>query len=74
MGIASYGSLYLIAPFVDMDTFIGVFLQVLGAFLVGVGVFFLFSFILESPEISTFKNLIGKKIKTPEEFISNKIQ
>jgi len=38
-GVGSYLSLYLIAPLVNMQTYIGVFTQALGAGIIGVAIY-----------------------------------
>jgi putative peptidoglycan lipid II flippase len=45
-GIATFISLYIIAPMVDMSTYWGVFIQALGAGLVGIGVYLAASWVV----------------------------
>lgn len=59
MGGAVYGSLYLIAPLVDMHRFWGVLVQALGATIIGVATYFFLTLLLKCAEIK----LILEKIK-----------
>ncbi|MBU0707152.1 murein biosynthesis integral membrane protein MurJ [Patescibacteria group bacterium] len=51
---------YFIAPLVDMQTFLGVFLQTSIAFLVGAFVYIVVALILQCEEIDTFRNWLIK--------------
>lgn len=59
MGLATYGSLYLIAPLVNMRRFWGVFVQATGATLIGVSIYILLTLLLHCEEIE----MILAKIK-----------
>jgi len=51
-GVAAYGMLYLIAPWVNMTTFIGVFSQGVGAGLTGLFCYITISAALSLPEVA----------------------
>lgn len=55
-GIVTYVMLYVIAPFVNMHTYFGVFYQAVGAAIVGTGVYLGFSWILG---LSETRNLVA---------------
>lgn len=59
MGAATYSSLYLIAPLVNMHKFWGIFVQATGATFIGIGVYIFSTWILKSDEIQ----LVVTKIK-----------
>ena len=58
MGIAVYFSLQFLAALVDMQTFAGLLVQVILAFLVGAFVYLLSTYLLKSPEMKTMKSSI----------------
>jgi putative peptidoglycan lipid II flippase len=74
-GLVSYGTLYFIAPLVDMRTFMGVFIQGLAAGLTGVIVYIIVGLILKSQEMISFWQAITNrlpwaKVAPEEEIIS----
>ena len=50
MGIATYVTLYLVAPFVDMSTYVGVMIQTLAAFAAALATYFIAGHIVKLPE------------------------
>lgn len=72
-GLASYGTLYLVAPMVDMRTFTGIFTQGLAAGLVGVIVYIVAGLLLKSQEMFSFWHAITNRLPwskvAPEEEI-----
>ena len=58
MAIAVYFSLQFLAALVDMQTFAGLLVQVILAFLVGAFVYLLSTYLLKSPEMKTMKSSI----------------
>lgn len=77
-GIATYGTLFLVAPLVDTRTVVGLGLQTLCALTVGIGVYLLAGVILNLAEsrhfLSTLKSLLIKLrasfARFPEELLS----
>ena len=63
MTIFTYYSLYLLAPFLDMQTFLGVFGQAVIAGFLGVFSYVFISSVLESSELKNFKLSILKQFK-----------
>jgi len=61
MGFSIYVSLRVIANFVNMQTFFGVFCQAVIASLVGIFIYILITYLLKSPEIGTIKSSILKQ-------------
>ncbi|MEA1937017.1 MAG: murein biosynthesis integral membrane protein MurJ [Patescibacteria group bacterium] len=61
-GLFAYKSLYLIEPFLDTHTFVGIFTQGLFAGLVGIVVYCLISWKFKIEEFIIFKNSIRKRI------------
>lgn len=61
-GIFAYASLYLIEPFLNTHTFIGIFAQGLFAGIIGVGVYCLIGWKFKIEEFIIFKNSIQKKL------------
>ncbi|KKR03576.1 MAG: Integral membrane protein MviN [Parcubacteria group bacterium GW2011_GWF2_39_13b] len=61
-GLAAYGSLYLIAPLVDMKTFIGIFIQGLFAGLIGVAAYIIFGLLMKSQEMFSFWQAIANRL------------
>lgn len=59
-GAVVYGSLYLIAPLVNMHRFWGVFVQASGAILIGISVYIFLTWLLKCEEIQ----VIAAKVKT----------
>jgi hypothetical protein len=53
-GLAAYGTLYFIAPLVDMRTFLGIFIQGLFAGLIGVAVYIIVGLLMKSQEMFFF--------------------
>ncbi len=64
MAIFAYLTLQIAAKFVDMQTFLGVFTQMVLAGFVGMFVYFLVALLLKSPEIKIIKSLLIKKYGT----------
>lgn len=63
MGIYSYGTLYAVAPLVDMRTFVGVVIQGTSALFVGILVFLLVSRVFQNDEIHIFEKISKTKLK-----------
>ncbi len=61
-GMAIQGSKYLVAKYLETNTFFGIFSQLAIGGLIGFSVFLLISYILKLQEFSDFKNSITKKI------------
>jgi putative peptidoglycan lipid II flippase len=61
-GIAIQLSKYLVAPIVDLDTFVGIFAQLAGATLAGLSVFFGMCYALKLEEFFTFKQALTRKL------------
>ena len=61
-GMAAYQTLYFTAPLVDMRTFIGVFVQGSAAGIVGIMVYILLAWILESKELILLKGALRRRI------------
>lgn len=61
MSIATYFTLRVLACFVNMRTFWGVFLQATLAGLCGIFIYILVTFLLKSPELKTIKSSIVKQ-------------
>lgn len=73
-GLAAYGTLYLVAPLVNMQTFIGVFIQGLSAGLIGIAVYITAGLLLKSQEMFSFwqavtQRLAWKKVAPDEEIV-----
>jgi putative peptidoglycan lipid II flippase len=68
MIIASYGMLYLLAEYVDMQTYLGVFLQALGAVLAGLIIYIVLGLILRQENardfVSNFRGMFKSDVKT----------
>lgn len=62
-GFALYGSLYGLNIFLDTHTFIGIFLQTAGAFVVGVIVYFLLSLLFKIKEVRVVTRLFARNFK-----------
>jgi len=56
-----YFSLYFLDNFLNTQTFLGLFFQTIGAFLVGFSIYILTNFILKSPELKNIKSSILKQ-------------
>lgn len=54
-GAAAYGTLRLVAPLVDMDTFVGIFVQGASAGLLGVVSYFALALVMRLPEVEFLK-------------------
>ena len=70
-GMAAYQTLYFTAPLVDMRTFVGVFVQCAAAGIIGILIYILLAWILESKELILLKGVLRRiifrvKIKTVE--------
>ena len=67
MGIATYVTLYLVAPFVDMSTYVGVMIQTLAAFAAALATYFIAGHIVKLPEtkqvLAVIKNWFTKFTK-----------
>jgi len=63
MATAVYGTLYLVAPLVNMQKFFGILTQTLIAMAVGIFVYFIVALLLKCPEISVVRKLIRMRIK-----------
>lgn len=61
LGIVTQAGKYAIAPLVNMQTFVGIFLQGLGAGLFGLLAFVLISYILKSEELFSFISAFKRK-------------
>jgi putative peptidoglycan lipid II flippase len=63
-GVAAYGALRLILliPAVSLETFMGVFVQGLGAGLVGIGFYIAGLFVLQFPEKEFLRRLLNRKM------------
>ena len=61
-GIIVYGSLQIIASWVDMHTFIGIFMQGLGAGLMGLLTYLILSIVFKLDEIYIVKRVLKKFI------------
>jgi putative peptidoglycan lipid II flippase len=57
MGAAVYGTLYLIAPLVNMQRFYGIFIQTISAILVGLTIYLLTAILLKCEEIAVVRKL-----------------
>lgn len=73
-GLAAYGTLYFVAPLVDMRSFLGIFTQGLLAGLIGVAVYIIAGLVLRSQEMFSFWQAIKCRflwanIATEEEII-----
>ncbi|HEB01430.1 MAG TPA: murein biosynthesis integral membrane protein MurJ, partial [Candidatus Portnoybacteria bacterium] len=62
MGGGIYLSLHLIAPLVNMRTFVGVATQGIGAGLIGLAIYLLISLFLRSPELILFYNGLRRRL------------
>ena len=62
MAFFVYTTLKIIAPFLNMQTFFGVFLQTVLAGTVGAAVYLLITFLLRSPELKIIKSSITRAI------------
>ncbi|MFH1866721.1 MAG: murein biosynthesis integral membrane protein MurJ [Patescibacteria group bacterium] len=65
-GLITYGALQVIAPLVDMYTFLGIFIQGVGAGMLGVLTYWLFAWVLKLPEVvfvNQWLHLAWAKIK-----------
>lgn len=74
-GLATYGMLHLVAPLVNMQTFVGIFIQGLSAGLVGIAVYATVGFLIKSQEMFSFwqavtQRLPWKKVAPREEIIT----
>lgn len=58
MAFFTYGTLQIISPLVDTQTFFGIFLQTISAGLVGMVIYLLATFIFRSPELNIIKSSI----------------
>lgn len=58
MGVFAYQTLQIVANFVDMNTFLGIFSQAITAGVVGIFIYLLATFLLKSPELQIVKSLI----------------
>lgn len=54
-GLAAYGTLFLIAPLLNLETFLGIFIQGLAAGLAGLLVYVLLAFLLRMPEMTGWR-------------------
>ena len=61
MAIVVYFSLQFLATLVDMQTFVGLLVQVISASLIGAFVYLFSTYLLKSPEIKTIKSSILKQ-------------
>ena len=62
LGFACYNVRQFVASFVDMQTFLGIFIQMSLAGLAGVVVYIVAALLLESPEVHALKQAVYKKI------------
>lgn len=62
LGFACYIVRQVVAGFVNMQTFLGIFIQLCLATLAGAAVYVLSAFALKSPEIKALKSVVSKKI------------
>jgi putative peptidoglycan lipid II flippase len=63
MAAAVYGTLYLIAPLVNMQRFVGILTQTLCAITAGLLIYFLASLVLKCEEITIIRKLLNGRIK-----------
>ncbi len=73
-GLFAYISLYAIAPIVDMQTYLGIFIQAVGSGLVGTIVFLLVSLMVGLDETKNIVSLLksyGGKLRKPLHVIAN---
>ena len=63
MVIVTYLGLHFMAGIVDMQTFLGVFLQAAISGIIGLGIYVLAAFLLRSPEIEAIKVLVFRLLK-----------
>jgi len=61
-GITTYGSLHLLAPLVNMHSFLGVFIQGCGAGLIGLLTYLILSILFKLDEVQIIKKLLKKFI------------
>ena len=61
-GLAAYWTLYFIAPLVDMQTFLGIFIQGLLAGLVGIVVYIIVGLVLRSQEMFSFWQAVSQRL------------
>ncbi|MEK7136584.1 MAG: lipid II flippase MurJ [Patescibacteria group bacterium] len=61
-GFVTYHSLLLLAPYVDQETYVGIFLQGLGAGVSGIMSAILIFFILKSVELAEFTNALSARV------------
>ncbi len=61
-GMAAYQTLYFIVPLVDMKTFIGVLVQGSAAGVIGILIYLLLAWILESKELILLKSTLRRRI------------
>lgn len=62
MGISAQAVKYVIEPYINMNTFLGVFAQGLAAGIVGLMIYFLVGLLLKSPEMLVFKDVWHKRL------------
>jgi putative peptidoglycan lipid II flippase len=63
MAAAIYGTLYLVASWVNMERFAGILTQTLAAIAIGIAIYFLFALIFKCPEIKVVRKIINGYIK-----------
>lgn len=63
MGLSTYFILYLVANFVNIQTYLGLFIQAIGALIIGSAVYILITLLLGSPELKTIKSSILRQFK-----------
>ena len=61
-GLATYGMLYLVAPLVNMQTFVGIFIQGLSAGLVGIAVYAVVGLLIKSQEMFSFWQAVTQRL------------
>lgn len=61
-GLAMYGTLHLVAPLVDMHTFIGILIQASGAFITGCLAYLGLAFLVSCEEINIIKDFLKRRL------------
>jgi putative peptidoglycan lipid II flippase len=68
-GVVGYAGLYFVEPFLDTHTFVGVFLQLVFATLIGLAAFVLVSLYLKSEEMINLAAALKRKVFKTEEYV-----
>jgi putative peptidoglycan lipid II flippase len=69
MGVYAYGTLYAVAPLVNMRTFVGIATQGLVAGTIGIIVFLLMSHVLRNDEVNVFQKIMRTKLRLQQGFV-----